>query len=419
MPSRWAGGLSGVAATALVASLLSACSPASNPSPADAASEQAPAASGPPDSSGAPPAPQTPEPANPVNLTSNVKHGATGVKVDTLVSVRATAGQISKVTLAYRGPDRRGRTVTGSVKGTLNKDRTSWTAADRLEPGTKYSLSMTGKNPDNQLTKKSATFRTQNLTLDEQTFPSIYPFPNSDVGIGMPVILTFDLPVKNRAEFEKNLHVSASPAQPGTWRWYSSREVRYRPKNYWRPGTKVTVHAKINGVDAGDGIYGQQSRSTSFSVRRSLITKVNLDTHRAAVYRNGQKIRTIPISAGKPGWETRSGTKLIMSKEYTHRMTNEMIGAEETYDLNVRYAMRITGSGEFLHAAPWNTGNFGRYNASHGCVGMSTANAAWLFSQVLIGDPVVTVGSKRRVEDGNGYSDWNLSYARYAKGSAL
>jgi lipoprotein-anchoring transpeptidase ErfK/SrfK len=302
----------------------------------------------------------------------------------------------------------------------LSKDRTSWTAADRLEPGTRYSLSMTGKNAEDQVTQKSATFRTHNLTLSEQTYPSIYPFPRSTVGVGMPVILTFDVPVNNRAEFEKNLHVQASPAQPGTWRWFSSKEVHYRPMKYWRPGTKVTVRANLNGVNAGGGIYGQESRSTSFTVGRSLITKINLDTYRAAVYRDGKHLRTIPISAGRPGWQTRSGIKLIMNKEYTHRMTDEMIGATgENYDLNVRYAMRITWSGEFLHAAPWNAGNFGRRHASHGCVGMSTANAAWLFNRVLIGDPVVTVGSRQRVEDGNGYSDWNIPYATYAKGSAL
>jgi hypothetical protein len=50
---------------------------------------------------------------------------------------------------------------------------------------------------------------------------------------------------------------------------------------------------------------------------------------------------------------------------------------------------------------------------------MSTGNARWLFDQVLIGDPVITTGSRRRVELGNGYADWNLSYAQYAKGSAL
>jgi lipoprotein-anchoring transpeptidase ErfK/SrfK len=108
-----------------------------------------------------------------------------------------------------------------------------------------------------------------------------------------------------------------------------------------------------------------------------------------------------------------------MDKLYVTKMTNQMIGAREHYSLRVKYAMRITQSGEFLHAAPWNAGNFGRRNASHGCVGMSTGDASWLFNHTLIGDPVITTGSSRGVEYGNGYSDWNMSYAKYKKGSAL
>ena len=46
-------------------------------------------------------------------------------------------------------------------------------------------------------------------------------------------------------------------------------------------------------------------------------------------------------------------------------------------------------------------------------------DAAWLFNRSLIGDPVVTTGSSRGIEYGNGYSDWNMSYAKYEKGSAL
>ena len=149
------------------------------------------------------------------------------------------------------------------------------------------------------------------------------------------------------------------------------------------------------------------------------MTKVNLADHVAKVYRNGDKVRTIPISGGKPGWQTRSGTKLVMAKEYNKKMTNEMIGAKEDYSLTAQYAIRITNSGEFLHSAPWNAGYFGRSNASHGCVGMSNSNAGWLYERVLIGDPVITTGSSRKLEQGNGYSDWNISYKQYKKGSAL
>ena len=50
--------------------------------------------------------------------------------------------------------------------------------------------------------------------------------------------------------------------------------------------------------------------------------------------------------------------------------------------------MRVTWSGEFVHAAPWSTGDQGRANVSHGCVGMSMSNAIWLFNQSTIGDVV-------------------------------
>jgi lipoprotein-anchoring transpeptidase ErfK/SrfK len=352
-------------------------------------------------------------------LNPNVKNGATNIQVSTVVSVKASSGTLTKVKLSYTNTDRRGRRQQGTVGGSVSKDHTTWTANDRLEPATAYKLISTGKNTVNQSKTTMTTFRTHDLPLNKQTYPQIYPLKGSLVGVGMPVVLTFDVPVKNKAAFEKNLHVTSSPAQAGSWHWFSSTQVRYRPQKFWKPGTKVKVTADLNGLYAGAGIYGQNSTSTSFKVGRSQITKINLSSHVAKVYRNGKLARTIYVSGGKPGWQTRSGVKLIMDKLYVTKMTNTMIGAREHYNLRVRYAMRITQSGEFLHAAPWNAGYFGRSNASHGCVGMSTANAAWLFNRTLIGDPVVTTGTSRHMEYGNGYGDWNMSYAKYKKGSAL
>jgi lipoprotein-anchoring transpeptidase ErfK/SrfK len=409
MPARRMRRLSGVAGTVLLATILTACGATSN-SPGGTGQQQ-PAPAGHTSS--------TPTPPDPVSLKANVKNGASKVKVDTLVTVSASLGTLTKVSLSYVNKDRQGRTQRGTVAGKINKDHTRWTASDRLEPAATYKLTSVGTNTAKQPSTVTTTFRTQNLTLAEQTYPTLYPLNGSHVGVGMPAIVTFDVPVKNRREFEKNLHVTSSPAQEGSWHWYHSREVRFRPKYYWKPGTKVTVAANINGLNAGGGVYGQLSKKTHFTVGRSMITKINLSSDVATVYRNGKVVRRIYVSGGKPGWQTRSGVKLIMDKVYTTRMTNQMIGAREEYDLRVKYAMRITSSGEFLHAAPWNAAYFGRRNASHGCVGMSTGDAAWLFSRTLIGDPVVTTGTSRRTEDGNGYSDWNMSYTQYKKGSAL
>lgn len=409
--------LTGLVGTVLLATVVAGCGvlPTSQAGGTSSSGPSAPAARETSPSPTASPTPTTP----PVTFSANVADQARKVKVDTLVKVKAEGGTVSKVKLSYRGVDARGAATKGTVDGRISKDKASWVAAERLEPSATYTLAVTGANAEDRTATEKTTFRTAKLTLDEQTFPSLYPLRGSHVGVGMPVVLTFDVPVTDRAEFERNLRVTSTPKQPGSWNWLSPTQVRFRPQRYWKPGTKVVVRADLNGVDAGNGIYGQTSASTSFTVGRSMITKVDLARDVATVYRNGKRVRTILVSGGKRGWETRSGTKLIMAKEYNKKMTNEMIGAKEDYTLVAKYALRITNSGEFLHSAPWNAAHLGRRNASHGCVGMSVSDSQWLYQNSLIGDPVVTTGSSRGLEQGNGYADWNISYAKYAQGSAL
>lgn len=359
--------------------------------------------------------------AAPVVLTPSVEDGADGVKVSTIVSVKASSGTVSKVKLWTKGKTKDGDTETVKVPGTLSQDGSTWTASSALDPGSKYQLEMEGRNASDQVVQDKSTFTTKKLSLDDQTYPTISPAKGSKVGVGMPVILTFDVAVRNRKEFEKHLSVTSTGNQKGSWRWYGDKSVHFRPQKYWRPGTKVIAKANLNGVSAGRGIYGQKSTSTSFTVGRSVITKINLKTKRAKVYINGKLARTIPVSGGKAGWRSRSGTKLIMEKKRVTRMTNEAIGAAEEYSFRVPYALRVTNSGEFLHAAPWKEGkgHFGRRNTSHGCVGMSTANARWLYNRVRPGDVTITTGTGRGLEQGNGWSDWDISFKQYKKGSAL
>ena len=56
---------------------------------------------------------------------------------------------------------------------------------------------------------------------------------------------------------------------------------------------------------------------------------------------------------------------------------------------------------------------------SHGCTGLSPANAKWLFDQSKMGDVVTYVGASRGLEPYNGYTMWNISLAEWAKQSAL
>ena len=91
----------------------------------------------------------------------------------------------------------------------------------------------------------------------------------------MPVIVTFDLPVTDRALFEKHMQVTSTPAQRGSWYWMSDQEAHYRPAAYWQAGTDVSVDLDLNSLPAGNGIYGQESRSIDFQVGDAHVYKVN------------------------------------------------------------------------------------------------------------------------------------------------
>ena len=337
------------------------------------------------------------------------------VPVSTLVEVAAHNGSLKRVQL-IAGDQR--------VDGDVSEDGSRWIAGDRLEPGTTYRLTGVAADDDGLRSSIERTFRTVPLTLDQQTYPSIAPVDGETVGVGMPAIVAFDVAVTDRAEVERHLSVETRPAQAGSWHWISDYEVHWRPRTYWQPGTDVTVNADLNGVDAGNGIFGQEDRTTSFTVGDSVIMNIDVANHDMQVVRNGELLRTIPISAGKPGFTTRSGIKVIIEKfrykDMDAATTGISEGDAEYYNIdNVEYAQRVTYSGEFLHAAPWSVGSQGSENVSHGCVGMSTSDAAWLYSMTKRGDVVDVTGTDRPMEAANGYGDWNVSWADYRAGSAL
>lgn len=353
-------------------------------------------------------------PAVPFELTSSIERGARDVKVDQPLALEATGGTITKVSAT---------SDAGPLRGELAGDGARWSATDRFEPGTAYTVTTTAEREDGSQVRRTLRFSTDDLTLDEQTYPSVAPLADETVGVGMPVVVTFDLPVQDRAAFEKHMTVTSQPAQAGTWHWLSSTEAHWRPKTYWEPGTDVHVDVDVNGVDAGNGIYGQESRELDFHVGDAHVYKVDMVSHQMKVFSNGDLLRTIPITTGEqPAYTTRTGTKVIIEKFDSKTMNSETVGitGADAYNIdNVQWAMRLTYSGEFIHAAPWSVGSQGHANVSHGCTGMSTEDAGWLYAMSRRGDVVEYTGSDRPMTLDNGYGDWNASFKDYRQGSAL
>ncbi|UAL30948.1 L,D-transpeptidase family protein [Nocardioides rotundus] len=393
---RWVAGL-GLAALPLLA----ACS--------GAGAQDGPGADRPAGQGASPSA----EPAK-VELTTNLAKPRQ-VAVDQVVEVGARNGTLTSVQVRTG----KGRKLAGELDGE------TWTATGRLEPGTTYHVkAVAERGADGRSMRSATTFRTADLSLDEQTYASVAPLQGETVGVGMPVVVSFDIPVQNKKAFEKHMSVTSSPQQKGSWHWMSDTEAHWRPAKYWQPGTDVSVDVDVNSVPAGNGIYGQESRKVDFTVGDAVISKVDMASHQMKTFINGELAKTTPITTGKPGFTTRSGVKVIMEKFDSKRMNSETIGIDpssaEGYDLNnVQWAMRVTSSGEFLHSAPWSVGSQGYANVSHGCTGMSPENAKWLYDLSKRGDVVEYTGSDRPMTVDNGYGDWNLPFQEYAAGSAL
>jgi lipoprotein-anchoring transpeptidase ErfK/SrfK len=327
-------------------------------------------------------------------------------------TVTATDGKLTAVTLT----DEKGRTVEGE----LAADGLTWSSRP-LKVAHHYRLHATAVDDRGRTTERSGFFATVAPRAVLET--SISPLDGANVGVGMPVIVRFSERVKNRAAVEEALTVTTSKPIVGSWSWVSDEEIHFRPKEFWPAYSKITVDVDLKGVDAGRGVWGMDNRKVRFRTGSSMISVVDVDAHTLTVYRNGKKARVIPVSTGKDGFLTRNGTKVILEKHTLKIMDAQTIGISpgdpEYYRLEVPYAMRVTWSGEFVHSAPWSVGSQGRANVSHGCVGMSPSNAIWLFNMSTVGDVVKVVGSPRSLEPGNGYTDWNVSWADWTAGSAL
>lgn len=232
-----------------------------------------------------------------------------------------------------------------------------------------------------------------------------------------------DLPA--RARVEQALQVTSHPHVEGAWHWVDDSTLHYRPRTYWPAHTVVRVRSGLDGVEVGEHDYGGPSDALQFTVGDRIEAVTDSATHRMTVRRNGQVIRTIPVTTGKPGFRTRSGIKVVLGKEPKVRMRGDSVGIKrgtsEFYDLPVLYATRVTWSGEYVHAAPWSVEAQGEENVSHGCTGMSTQDAAWFFETVREGDivEVVNSGGERMEPFANGIGDWNVDWRTWRAGSAL
>lgn len=317
-----------------------------------------------------------------------------------------------------------GEPLAGTVKDG------KWVSDSPPEPGLSYKVIVMAADPYGGAHQLNGSFGVAGVPDSNRLTLTMQPGKGDVVGVGAPVVIRFDQEVTNQDSVEKNMHVASSPQVVGSWHWINSREVHFRPKDYWPSGTSVAVDLDLNGVRAGEELWGGRSYHLDFKVGQSRIAKVDAASHTMSIVVDGTTQATWETSLGAPEFATRNGTYIVLSKERKKRMTSCSVeitcdkNHPDFYDLEVDWSVRLTWSGTFVHAAPWSEGSQGNANVSHGCLNLSEANGEAFFKSARYGD-VVTVSKSTRnasdlVERGDpGMADWNLDWDDYVDGSAL
>ncbi len=345
-------------------------------------------------------------------VTATVQNGAVGVPVDQPVTVTAQGGVLGSVVMADQSGE--------ALPGELSPDSVSWTASEPLAYNEKYTITAKAYGLGGIVTE-TMTFKSHspaNLTM-----PYLMPNDGEVVGVGQTIAVRFDENIPNREAAQKAITVTTSPAVEGAFYWVSNREVRWRPKDYWTPGTTVSVAVNTYGVDLGDGLYGQRNLSSQFSIGDQVIASADDDTKTLTIRRNGGVVKTMPISMGKNSTPTPNGVYIIGDR-YRHLIMDSSTygvpsNSPEGYRLEVDWATQMSYSGVYVHSAPWSVGAQGSANTSHGCLNVSPANAEWFFNNTKRGDLVEVTGTVGSVLSGTeGLGDWNIPWATWKAGNA-
>jgi lipoprotein-anchoring transpeptidase ErfK/SrfK len=208
---------------------------------------------------------------------------------------------------------------------------------------------------------------------------SIEPASGQKVGVAMPVTVTFAQSIANRADAERSIAISSPATPPGSFTWLNDRVVQWNPKGYWPAHSSIIVTAG--------------GAKTTFESGAAVVGVADIGAHTFTVSIDGQVVRQMPASMGKPKHPTPRGSFAALEKQSSVVMDSRTIGIPlddpEGYRLTVADAVRVTWGGVYVHSAPWSVASQGNSNVSHGCINLGPDNADWYYNTVHVGDPII------------------------------
>ncbi|MEU6249965.1 Ig-like domain-containing protein [Glycomyces sp. NPDC047010] len=357
------------------------------------------------------------EPQSAAKVTITPADGSADATAATEIAWTVEAGEFQEFALT----DASG----AAVEGAMHPDGTTWVPASPLEWEGVYTATVKAADDAGLVAEATSTFTVIASPGDRVSIENYLPGQDSTVGQGAILAFRFtdhEVAEDLRASVERRLFVTSEPEQEGSWHWITGRALEYRPKDYWQPNTQVSVRLGLGGLALGDGKYGEYDQETAFATdSESRLLEADNDTKEMRAYLDGSIVQTIPISLGSDtpidGNDARSfsGTMTIMSREESSTFVSDLYD----YETDVKWAMRLTFSGQFIHGAPWAADRLGVSNGSHGCLNVSDEMGEWLYNFVRWGDPVVVKNTGIEVPQGDGFTGWSLEWEDFKAGSYL
>jgi lipoprotein-anchoring transpeptidase ErfK/SrfK len=298
------------------------------------------------------------------------------------------------------------------VAGAWNQ--TSWRPLTPLAWSTEYTIHLTAKTSvQGKLLTKSFSFQTPASPV---TLPAtVSPSNGEQVGMGAVWVVQFQQPLSpsEQAAVMSRLQTTATTPEIIGWHWWSATEVDGRPQNFWPLNDTATLHLDLNGLLLNGHPVIDSNQTVSFTVNETHEIQISAKTDRMLVYNNNQLIQNFPVSLGRPGFPTISGTLIVLYKEPVVFMNSATIGYPGIYAENVYQDVAISTDGYYMHSAPWDVYDHGRYNVSFGCVEQDPANATWIYNWSEPGDVVIITGTTLQASEADGEGDWNTPWSAF------
>lgn len=151
----------------------------------------------------------------------------------------------------------------------------------------------------------------------------------------------------------------------------------------------------------------------AFSVNAETSVEIDLQDQRAYLLRNGHVVMASPISSGRYGHLTETGSFKVIEKERNHYSSvyGKIVDASgRTIVVDADVDMKVPAGGKFVPAPmPWfmrfheadgmHAGFLPGYPASHGCVRMPEQLAIAFYNAVDVGTPVTVFGRTPRTNE--------------------